>query len=195
MSEEILETAVSILVTEGYESLTIQRLAEELDMTGAGVYYHFESKDELLVAIVDYLKEELTTELSSVEGPPDERLATMVQEMFAAAEAVQQMEMLPPSSQLLLSTTDSNEMLRQSLLELTEACVGQFTETIREGVESGVFETEHPEQTARLLLAIIDGAERRAVFGKSSEPLVQGTVRYILTDLYVDGPPELEIEQ
>lgn len=190
---EILETATDILVTEGYEALTTQRLADELDVTEAGVYYHFDSKDDLLVAMVEHLEAKFEDVLSSIEGTPDERLAAILQDRFEAVEAVRELEVLPPSVQLLTATTSNDDPLRQALLSFAESYITLLTETIREGVERGVFETERPEETARTLAALIQGAEILATLDQSSEPSVWGTARYVLSDLYVGEPPELEV--
>jgi AcrR family transcriptional regulator len=50
--ERIVETALHLLETEGYEGLTIQRLAKELGYAVGALYRYFRSKDALLVALL-----------------------------------------------------------------------------------------------------------------------------------------------
>jgi hypothetical protein len=73
--------------------------------------------------------------------------------------------------------------------------VSILTQTIEEGVESGVFETESPERTAKMLTAVVEGAESWAGLDEGPEALVWGTKRYILSELYVDGVPEIEVTE
>lgn len=50
--ERIVDTALHLLETEGYEGLTIQRLAKELGYAVGALYRYFRSKDALLVALL-----------------------------------------------------------------------------------------------------------------------------------------------
>ena len=50
---EILEAALSLLVRHGYEGMTIQRLAADLDYTPGALYRYFESKEAIVAALQD----------------------------------------------------------------------------------------------------------------------------------------------
>lgn len=65
--ERIVETALRLLATEGFEGLTIQKLAKELNYAVGALYRYFRSKDALLVAllhrVMDRIGEDLKTTL------------------------------------------------------------------------------------------------------------------------------------
>lgn len=69
--ERIVETALHLLETEGYEGLTIQRLAKELGYAVGALYRYFRSKDALLVAllhrVMDRIGEDMQTSLAIVK--------------------------------------------------------------------------------------------------------------------------------
>ncbi|SDE04023.1 TetR/AcrR family transcriptional regulator [Sporomusa acidovorans] len=48
--EEIIEAAVNEFVVKGYEGTSMQSIAERAGLTKGGLYYHFGSKDEILLA-------------------------------------------------------------------------------------------------------------------------------------------------
>ena len=50
---QILDSALSIFVKKGYDRTTFNDIASRLKLTKGAVYWHFESKDALLVAILD----------------------------------------------------------------------------------------------------------------------------------------------
>jgi len=50
--ERILTTALRLFSEQGYESTSLQRLADELGFTKGALYYHFRSKDDLLTSLV-----------------------------------------------------------------------------------------------------------------------------------------------
>ena len=49
----ILASALSLFVKKGYEKTTFNDIAARLKMTKGAVYWHFESKERLLVELVE----------------------------------------------------------------------------------------------------------------------------------------------
>lgn len=62
--ERIVATALALIDSEGLDTLTVRRLAEELSTGSASLYRHVSSRDELLVLVVDHVLGEI--ELPSV---------------------------------------------------------------------------------------------------------------------------------
>lgn len=77
--ERIVETAMHVLETEGFEALTIQRLAKDLNYAVGALYRYFRSKDALLVAllhrVMDRIGEDMTLGLELVDRERAERLS------------------------------------------------------------------------------------------------------------------------
>lgn len=53
----ILETALALFVKKGYEHTTFTDIAARMKMTKGAVYWHFASKEKLLVALVEHALE------------------------------------------------------------------------------------------------------------------------------------------
>ena len=49
--ERILEVALDLFVEQGYEKTSLREIAERVGVTKAALYYHFESKDDLLLEL------------------------------------------------------------------------------------------------------------------------------------------------
>lgn len=64
--ERILRTAVAIADAEGLESLSMRRVAAELDATPMALYNHVSSKDELLDGIAGQLLQEMDLSMIDV---------------------------------------------------------------------------------------------------------------------------------
>ncbi|PSP19850.1 hypothetical protein BRC62_01225 [Halobacteriales archaeon QH_10_67_13] len=111
---------------------------------------------------------------------------------FRAAEKLAAIEAAPPSRQLLVASAGPDDPIREALRSYREAVIERLAATIQEGVETGAFETDDPEQTARVLAAMVSGAESRAGVGQSPGPLVAATETRVLSELYVDDPPAIE---
>jgi excisionase family DNA binding protein len=73
--DRVVETAIAILDTGGPQALTFRRLAAELDVGVATLYWHVENKDALLQLSLDHVIGEMRTSFAAdSERPWDERL-------------------------------------------------------------------------------------------------------------------------
>lgn len=64
--ERIVETSLRVLEQDGWDALSMRRLAQELDVWPMAVYRYFRDKDELVDALVDHTAG--TIELPATEG-------------------------------------------------------------------------------------------------------------------------------
>jgi TetR/AcrR family transcriptional regulator, transcriptional repressor of bet genes len=84
--EQILAAAMAIATRHGLEGLTIRRVASEAGLSHGLVHFHFKSKTELLVALLDRLFTETAAfvvgpEIGSIGAPLQRLLALLQQEM------------------------------------------------------------------------------------------------------------------
>jgi AcrR family transcriptional regulator len=49
--QRILDIALELFTTQGYEKTSLRQIAEKLGFSKAAIYYHFASKDEILLAL------------------------------------------------------------------------------------------------------------------------------------------------
>jgi AcrR family transcriptional regulator len=72
--QEIKETARRVLVAEGIEGLSLRAIAREMGMTAPALYRYFPSREELVVALIGDLYQELTDamEAAAAAEPADD---------------------------------------------------------------------------------------------------------------------------
>jgi AcrR family transcriptional regulator len=158
--EKKAEIALAVrraLAKHGYERLTTAKIAAEYDKSEAGLYYYFDTKDEMIAAFLDHAAGQLGDELAAIGvADPEQRLRVACQQLFlspgddGAGVHVAIME--------LLSHAPYNETLREPLLELESATLDTLSAIVRDGVDAGVFRPVDPEATAAFLLAAADGS-------------------------------------
>ena len=51
MRRKILDAARELFMTEGYERVTMRRIAEAIEYSATTIYNHFEDKDDLVLAL------------------------------------------------------------------------------------------------------------------------------------------------
>jgi AcrR family transcriptional regulator len=68
--ERILDVALDLFLAQGYDGTSLRQLAEQLGVTKAALYYHFESKEDILRALHMRLHEFGKDALNSMGDEP-----------------------------------------------------------------------------------------------------------------------------
>lgn len=84
--QQVVATAVGILTQYGLADLSMRRLARELDVQPSALYWHFASKQDLLVEVATSLLEAVPEPRQEV--PPLEAVASVMTAMRAALAPV-----------------------------------------------------------------------------------------------------------
>ena len=81
---ELIEAASRLLTTSGVNGLTIKNLAKEMNFSESAIYRHFSSKEDIILAMLDYLAENIDEQLSNVPKTenPEDNFRAMFQEQF-----------------------------------------------------------------------------------------------------------------
>ena len=80
VKEQILEHAVQIMFREGFDGLSMRKLAAVMDMTAANIYNYFKNKDEIYLGIQKQgfeLLNSLFAQVSGLEIPAVEKFRRM----------------------------------------------------------------------------------------------------------------------
>jgi len=154
---QIANAVRAALAEHGYARLTTKKVAAESDKSEAGLYYYYDSKDEMIVAFLETSEDYLARSLDDIDAEgPEARLRAvcdilLVDEGDAAAAGVNIAVME------LLSHAPHNETLREPLLRMERHTLGVIADIVRDGVEQGVFREVDPEGTAAFVLSATDG--------------------------------------
>lgn len=83
---EIIDAAGRILTASGVSGLTIKNLANEMKFSEGAIYRHFTSKEEIIIALLDYLSNDMDERLAKVnsfEVGPEEKFVSLFQNQFS----------------------------------------------------------------------------------------------------------------
>jgi AcrR family transcriptional regulator len=64
--QEILDAARDILASEGYEGLSMRKVARRIDYSPTAIYLHFKDRDDLVSCVCEQLMGGLARELEQV---------------------------------------------------------------------------------------------------------------------------------
>lgn len=83
LRRQILDTARSMLVREGYHTVSMRKIAGEIGCSATSIYLYFKNKDALIHALIEEGMEKLGLALEEVftnEPNPEERLRALCRE-------------------------------------------------------------------------------------------------------------------
>ncbi len=96
--EQILQAAFKVASSEGLDKLTVRRVAANAGLSNGLVFFHFKSKDALLVALLDWLLEgtiatRIRPEIASLPSAKERLLAIVRHEISRLPDKRQQVEL------------------------------------------------------------------------------------------------------
>jgi len=191
--DRILRATFHILEQDGYDALSVNRIANECGLTGSALYNHFDSKEELIFAFTEYLVFEMNREFNS--QPKENPAADLYGRLYALISDNPDSEgEIDTISKLrvyyeLRSKAIHNPELKTKITENANKYVREFEEIIQRGMAEGVFKDVDAEQEAAFLLTIIDGMITN-VTTRTDDPreLIWDSLRsYIEKQLIADG--------
>lgn len=75
---QLIDSAVKLFLQYGYSAVTLQQIADEIGVTRGAFYWHFRSKEEIMMAFCEterhYIEEKMTDLVMIKELPPYEHL-------------------------------------------------------------------------------------------------------------------------
>lgn len=159
-NEEIMRATYRALREYGYADLTMKRIAAEYGKSTAAIHYHYETKDDLIAAFLDYLLDRFVETIHEVEiTDPERRLDLLLDKLLVNPDSDRDMliAMLEMRSQ-----APYKEAFSERFQQNDEYIRYMLRTVIDDGINEGVFADVDAERVSRVLMTIVDGARSRA---------------------------------
>lgn len=154
---QILTTAAELVGERGYEDVSLEDVAERLDVTKGSLYYYFPGKDELITAAIETLGDDWSTRLERLpggrEGTPAQRLRALVREHVCIA-----VREYPAALRLFLVPSTWPDEHRTRIKELRRRHDRVFRTVLEEGLASGEFAVVSTDATLQCMHAAMSQA-------------------------------------
>jgi TetR/AcrR family transcriptional regulator, cholesterol catabolism regulator len=180
--EGILEAAARIFGEKGYHATSMHDIAEAVNLQKASLYYHFESKQEILIAILDHALALINSRLESVLAQslsPDEKLH---QAMVSYLQTIAENQNL--SAVLLLELRSLDPELKARHASRREKFESLWRDLIVEGKQAGVFNSVDPSLTGRAILGVMNWT---VTWYRSDGPRSATEIANLFADLLLKG--------
>ncbi|TMT87106.1 TetR/AcrR family transcriptional regulator [Haloterrigena sp. H1] len=159
--EEILAATYRSLRRHGYADLTIQKIGDELEQSPSLIYHHYEDKDALVLACLEYLLDHFEDELGrgSIEDPR-ERLEGLLDWGFGSAMSDEWQAFMQTVLELRVQAIH-DAAYREHFTRSDRVFTESIASIIRAGVASGEFRDCDPAAVAEMLQLLYFGRALR----------------------------------
>lgn len=188
--EEIMRATYQALCEYGYADLTIQRIADEYGKSTAAVHYHYETKEDLLTAFLDYVLDSFKQTVHEVETTdPEERLELLLDKLLVDPDDHQD---LLVAILEMRSQAPYKPRFRERFQQNDEYIRYLFETVIDQGIQQGLFNDVDAEHVARALITINDGGRTRSVVLDEDRALATAreTAEEYVDAILLAAPPE-----
>lgn len=151
------------LRSHGYADVTMQDIADECSKSKSLLHYHYDTKEDLLVAFIDEVLTDSAARIREhADDPPAERLVGFIGWFVFEVDAVDR-EAFHIALLELRTQGPFNERIREQLVRSDRLLRGTVADILESGIEDGVFRDVDVEETAALIVATLDGARTRQI--------------------------------
>ena len=153
--DQILDTSLQLFMKKGFDATSISDILSQLDIARGTLYYHFESKEAIMDAIIERLLNQVLEKIEKLMTNDSLSQAEKFMGFFTSINLTQltgDEEIVDyfNQPQNALFHEKSNRLLIKKLSPV-------LAQIISEGMESGLFDTPYPAETAELILVGITG--------------------------------------
>ena len=184
---EILEAARRVVARNGFQGVTIDRVAEEAKIAKGTVYLYFHTKEELLKAAVEqgmvHFTNLIRAEVEEVSQPL-EKLCRLVEASMELSDSQRDFfKMLLLERNFLAAAPNHPEAAQ--MLDLYLGYINFIASVIKEGVDAGVLRSHDVEASAFALNEAMRGCFQQRTLGLTSRTAAEDA--NMLLDLFFHG--------
>ncbi|WP_199519432.1 TetR/AcrR family transcriptional regulator [Haloferax sp. Atlit-47N] len=157
---EIMEATYHALGKHGYDSLTIQDIADEFNHSRTLLYYHYDGRDELLVDFLEYVLYEFLENLPDEKKSARAELETLVETLLPATLDEQVYRVQLAMFELRVNGPHDRDA-REQYLRVDNELRDLLEDIFTRGLEAGEFAEIDPAVEAELFLSLLTGTRTR----------------------------------
>jgi len=155
----IIETSAPIFNTKGIAATAYSDVMQATKMAKGGLYGHFESKDQLSAAVVDYNLNKLVEKVQQAIG----NAGTAKDKLFAWLDAFKTPTQFPveggcPLINFGSEADDTNQIIREKVKAVIEMAQKTIAAIVQQGIKTGEFnQTFNGKEFSIKMFALIEG--------------------------------------
>lgn len=181
--EDVVQAAGRLFALRGFHGTSMRDLGDELGLLGSSLYSHVDSKEQLLVEVIQRgaeLFQALADEVTSSEAEPEVKVANLVRGHAAIITSHQD-----------LSATFLNEARflpareRSVIVDMRDRYESTVRDLIQDAIKGGPFREQDPALATIMVLSVLNALTRwyRPDGRKSAEEIAEAMVEFVMDGL------------
>ncbi len=155
---EIIAVTQRLVYTKGYEQMTIQDILDQVQISKGAFYHYFDSKQHLLEALIEHMKQEAEQLLAPIVEDPELSALVKLQQLIDTSARWKTARKDYILALMRVWYADDNAIVRQKVQSgLVKQTAPIFTAIVEQGIREGVFNTPYPGQMGEIILATMQG--------------------------------------
>ncbi len=151
----IIDVSQKLFLEKGYEQTSLQDIISCMGgLTKGAIYHHFRSKEEILIAVVEWMSSENNALMMRIRDDATLSGKEKLEKMFSGSLTdLKQREMFSVTPNLL----ENPKLLSYYLKMVANTIVPDFiVPVLRQGTKDGSIQTAYPDEVADMLMFLTD---------------------------------------
>ncbi len=181
--EDVVQAAGRLFAARGFHGTSMRDLGDELGLLGSSLYSHVDSKEQLLIEVVQRgaaLFQALADSVAASDSPPEDKVAALVRGHVNVITSNQEQ-----------SATFLNEARflpadgRTAIVVLRDRYEATFREVIAAGIASGAFREQNPALASIMVLSVLNALTRwyRPTGAQNATEIADAMVAFVMDGL------------
>jgi AcrR family transcriptional regulator len=165
----LIDAALTLFSTSGYEHATIDDISEKAGYSKGAYYFHFSTKEDILLELLRRWSDDRTTALNAAGGGDDAEAdpRAMLEALFSYGEP-----RWPGAALEFWAQSLRHEEVKKRLTQAYSAWRTQITGAFERAAAAGELRVESAAEAAGVALAAHDGYAVQIAIGSPSGPLM-----------------------
>ncbi|MWG33064.1 TetR family transcriptional regulator [Halomarina oriensis] len=166
-----MDATFRAMLEHGYNDLSIADIADEFEMSKSSLYYHYDSKDDLLVSFLSFASDRFEEDvLTAPTGDPMTDLEHVVEKLLPL-ELDEERRAIQTVMSELRSQAVTNAAFREQFTDIDDLLVAHLRVVVERGIEDGSFREVDSTRVAEHVVATLNGARvARATTNRTGAP-------------------------
>ncbi|MBI3748247.1 MAG: TetR/AcrR family transcriptional regulator [Chloroflexi bacterium] len=161
--DEFIDAAQRLIQSRGYDQMSVQDVLDDLGASKGAFYHYFDSKADLLTAVVDQIIDGAIGVVAPMVADPGLTAPEKFQRVFGGIAQFKnaRIELLQGVIQAWIS--DDNAIVREKFRQVAVRRLSPLmARIVEQGLAEGVYTAGPPGSVARVLLSLMLGANEAA---------------------------------
>ncbi|ETN95332.1 transcriptional regulator, TetR family [Zhouia amylolytica] len=173
--KEIIEAFYNVAKKEGLENTSVAKVAKELDVNNSLILHYFNSKDELIFGLINYILDNYKSLYNpNHSGDSRTKLISTINNLFSREWNSLIDDGVFYSSFALVFR---NKAIQEAYKNMHQSLRNYLTEVIKEAQTDNVVEVENAKETAELIFILVEGSYYYLSLYDASTPVYEEKIK------------------